>query len=405
MAGEPSLTGYLTPDPLTQLSDALEELGTPCELVLPTGRVRWFGDGAAKFRIVLRNDLPLQQSITDWSLARAYVNGDVDVEGDVIAALDLRDQLPFAVPVGQLLRLAADLLRPATVANTRAIDFHYSLGDDFYLTFLDSKYHFYSQCRFHAEDETLEQAAEHKLESMWDALNVRPGMRLLDIGGGWGGLAAYAGSRGVHVTSLTINQDSAEYMRRRIDSEQLPAEVLVEDILDHFPSEPYDHVVIFGVIEHVPNYRRFCQRVWGALKPGGRLYVDASATREKYATTAFTREYTWAGPHSCLIVQDLLEELLYHGFDVLNVRQDTHDYELTMRHWAERFDAAHAAVADRWTEEVYRAFRVFLWGGVHGFKTNRLQAYTVVAERREDAGPRPGNLRRLGHFLASAVSR
>jgi cyclopropane-fatty-acyl-phospholipid synthase len=405
MAGEPSLIGYLTPDPLTQLREALDELGTPCELVLPTGRVSSFGRGPAEFRIVLRNELPLRQPITDWSLARAYVNGDIDVEGDVIAALDLRDRLAFAVPVGQLLRLAADLLLPATVANTRAIDFHYSLGDDFYLTFLDSKYHFYSQCRFQSEDETLEQAAEHKLESMWSALDVQPGMRLLDIGGGWGGLAAYAGPRGVHVTSLTINNDSAEYMRRRIESERLPAEVRVEDILDHYPSEPYDHVVIFGVIEHVPNYRRFCQRVWGALAPGGRLYVDASATREKYATTAFTREYTWHGPHSCLIVQDLLEELLYHGFDVLNVRQDTHDYELTMRRWAERFDDAHPEVADRWTEEVYRAFRVFLWGGVHGFRTNRLQAYTVVAERREDAGPRPGNLRRLGHFVASAVSR
>ena len=80
--------------------------------------------------------------------------------------------------------------------------------------------------------------------------------------------------------------------------------------------------MIFGVIEHVPNYRRFCRRLWGALRPGGRLYVDASATREKYAATAFTREYTWAGPHSCLAVQDLIEELLFHGFDVLTVRQE-----------------------------------------------------------------------------------
>ena len=66
---------------------------------------------------------------------------------------------------------------------------------------------------------------------------------------------------------------------------------------------------------------------------------------------------------------------------------------------------AHGLIANRWSESVYRAFRIFLWGGVYGFRTNRLQAYSLVAERRSDPGPRPGNLRRLGHFLGSVVSR
>lgn len=403
--GNRSSPGYLAPDPLDQLIEALHELGVPCDLGLPDGRILSVGDGAPEFRLVLHNELPLSGSLTDLSLARAYVNGDLDVEGDVLSALGLRELIPFAVPVSQLVRLAADMLLPATVANERAIDFHYSLGDDFYLTFLDRKYHFYSQCRFHSEDETLEQAAEHKLENMWGALGLQPGMSLLDIGGGWGGLAAYASDRGVKVTSLTLTHESADYIRRRTSGGPHPAEVIIEDVLDHIPSAPYDHAVIFGVIEHIPNYRRFCRRIWGALAPGGRLYVDASATREKYAAAAFTREYTWRGPHSCLSLQDLIEELLFHGFDVLNVRQESRDYELTMRHWAERFDDAHRDIADRWSEEVYRAFRVFLWGGVYGFKTNRLQAYSLVAQRRVDAGPRPGNLRRLGHFLGSVVSR
>ena len=397
--------GYLTPAPLEQLTEALQELGTPCELVLPDGRVCPFGVGAAEFSVVLRNELPLSRPITDLSLAQAYVNGDIDVEGDVITALGLRDLLPFAVPVRQLLRLVGELLLPPTVANARAIEFHYSLGSDFYLTFLDHDYHFYSQCLFHSEHETLEQAAGHKFESMWSALGLQPGMRLLDIGGGWGPVPAHAGNRGVHVTSLTLTHDSADYMRRSTRDCAVPPEILVEDILDHYPREPYDHIAILGVIEHVPNYRRFCERAWAALRPGGRLYVDSSATREKHALTTFTRQYTWHGPHSCLALPDLVEELLFHGFEVLNVRQETHDYELTMRHWAQRFDAAHREIAERWSEELYRAFRVFLWGGVHGFKTNRLQAYTLVAERRADAGPRPGSLRRLAHFLASTVSR
>ena len=395
----------VTPRPLAELRSALCRLGVGSEMVLPNGEVQRFGQGPAAFRILLRNELPLAVPLSDFSLARAYVNGDIDVDGDLMSLLSLRELLHFDIPVSQILRLGADLLLPPTLANAQAIDFHYSLGDDFYLTFLDREYHFYSQCLFHSEHETLEQAAEHKLERMWHALALEPGMRLLDIGGGWGGLAAYAGERGVHVTSLTLTHDSAAYIRRRTRDLQAPADVLIEDVLGHFPRHPYDHAVIFGVIEHVPNYRRFCQRIWGALRPGGRLYVDASATREKYASSAFTREYTWRGPHSCLAVQDLIEELLFHGFDVLEVRQESHDYELTMGHWAKRFDAAHREVADRWSEEIYRAFRVFLWGGTYGFRTNRLQAYSLVAERRTDPGPRPGGLRRLAHFVASSVSR
>ena len=85
-----------------------------------------------------------------------------------------------------------------------------------------------------------------------------------------------------------------------------------------------------------------------------------------------------------------MEELLFHGFEVLSVRQDSRDYELTMTHWARRFDERAAALPSRWSEEIYRAFRVFLWGGVYGFRTNRLQAYSLVAERRADAGPTTG---------------
>jgi cyclopropane-fatty-acyl-phospholipid synthase len=300
--------------------------------------------------------------------------------------------------VGLLAELA--LLAPTT-ANARAIRRHYALGNDFYLKFLDDRYHFYSQCLFHQAGETLEQAAEHKLERMWAQLELRPGTRLLDIGGGWGGVAEYCGRRGVHVTSLTLSEDSAAFIRARSTASNLPCDVLVADLLEHEPREPYDHAVIFGVIEHIPTYRRFCRRVWSALKPGGRLYLDASATRQKYAASSFTRRYTWTGPHSCLALPDMVEELLFHGFDVLGVRHETRDYELTMRHWATRLDAAHATIAARWGEDVYRAFRIFLWGGSHAFATDRLQAYSLIAQRRPDHGPRPSAARRLGHFVLS----
>jgi cyclopropane-fatty-acyl-phospholipid synthase len=374
---------------------------------LPGGEIRSLGSGSPKFRLVLNNDRLPRTPLTEYQLARAYVEGDVDIDididgdGDAMTLYRLRDSLPSRISLWQAAHLALEFLLPPTCVNSRAINHHYTFGNELYLTFLDRRYHFYSHCLFQTDEEELEDAAEHKVEAMWNDLGLQPGMRLLDIGGGWGGVAAYCGARGVHVTSVTLTEESAAFIRERLVADGLPGEVLVEDVLNHRPSEPYDHAVIFGVIEHIPTYRRFCERAWDALVPGGRLYLDASATREKYAASPFTRHYTWRGPHSCLAVQDFVAELLFHGFHVLRLRQETRDYELTMRHWAQRLDDAHDVVAQRWGEHVYRAFRVFLWGGAHAFRTNRLQAYSLVAERSLDRGPRPGRLRRLGHYVLS----
>jgi cyclopropane-fatty-acyl-phospholipid synthase len=398
---------HLVPRQATQklteaLAKLLQEVGTSCELELPTGEVRRFGVNAPAFRVVFKNERALTIPLNEFSLGRAYIEGDLDLQGDMMALLDVRDVFRTGMTPAQLLRLLTQLfLRSPTWVNSRAIAYHYTFGDDFYLSFIDQRYRFYSHCVFHSDDETLEQAADHKLESMWNALQLRPGMRLLDIGAGWGGVTEYCGERGVHVTSLTLVEDSASYIRDLIKQKDLPGEVIVGDVLEHRPEQPYDHAVIYGVIEHIPNYRRFCERIWSALKPGGRLYLDASATKEKYAMSAFTRHYIWRGTHTFLALQDIIEELLFHGFEIVNVRRETHDYELTIRHWAERLDASHEKIAARWGEPLYRSFRVYLWAGSHAFKTNRLQAYHLVAERRTDPGPRPGSIRRFAHFLTS----
>jgi cyclopropane fatty-acyl-phospholipid synthase-like methyltransferase len=102
-----------------------------------------------------------------------------------------------------------------------------------------------------------------------------------------------------------------------------------------------------------------------------------------------------------MTLQDVIAELLYHGFEILEVTRETRDYELTMLEWAKRLDAAKDEVIARWGEEVYRAFRLFLWGGTHAFSTNALQAYHLVAERTAAPGPRPSTARRVVQFLAS----
>jgi cyclopropane-fatty-acyl-phospholipid synthase len=371
--------------------DLIGASGVPCEIVLPSGEVRRFGDAPPEFRIRTHSPLAFRRGLTELAIASAYVEGDYDIELDMLAAFDVRTRLVDRPPLGLLAGFwLARLLRPAIGENRFAIESHYTLGDEFYLSFIDRRWRFYSHGIFHHDGESIEAASEHKLERMYDALRLQPGMRLLDIGAGWGGVEEYCGERGVRVTGLTIAPDSHRYVSRLIERRSLPAEVRLEDFLTHRPREPYDAVVIYGVIEHIPNYRRFVRRVWDCLRPGGRLYVDASASRQKYAVSAFSRTYIWPGTHTFLCLQDLVRELLYHGMDVVEVKNETRDYELTMRQWAERFDRARDQIVARWGERTYRAFRIYLWGGSRAFAQDLMQAYSIVAERRAEPGPRPG---------------
>jgi cyclopropane-fatty-acyl-phospholipid synthase len=370
------------------------------EIETPSGERIRLGAREPRFKVKFLREHLLKLPQDEFSLGEAYVNGDIEIEGDMLGLLDARDHLSNRFRLRPWMRFAANLfLRSPLHVNQKAITDHYTLGNDFYTQFIDRAYRFYSHCIFESDDETLEEAAEHKLESMFRALDLGPGMRLLDIGAGWGGVFEYSSPRGVHVTSVTLVQDSRDYVTDLLRRKQLTGQVLVQDFLTHRPAEPYDAVVIYGVIEHIPYYRQFFERVWECLKPGGKIYIDASATKEKYDMSPFTRRYTWHGTHTFMCLQDVVQEALYAGFQIVEVKEESHDYELTMWHWARRLDENREKIVSGWSEELYRAFRMFLWGGCQAFKTDRLQAYHVVARRGPDPGPRPGRARRFFSFL------
>lgn len=155
----------------------------------------------------------------------------------------------------------------------------------------------------------------------------------------------------------------------------------------------------YGVIEHLPNYRKLFERAWECLKPGGKIYIDGSASKEKHGLAQFTQRYIWQGAHSCMCLQDAIQEALYHGFQVVEVKEESHDYELTMLNWAQRLDRNREKIVAGWGEELYRRFRVFFWGGVHAFRNDWIQAYHVVARRGANPGPRPGWGRRFKSFV------
>lgn len=336
------------------------------------------------FTIAVHNDAGLSAilSADENRIAEAYMAGALDLDGDMLALYGSRNSLRDRHP---LLHLWWVRLQPwlfGQVARDKEwIAQHYDYVEDFYLLFLDQRFRAYSQGIFADQNEALEDAIERKLEFALHSLRVKPGARVLDIGGGWGAFTQFAGKRNIQVTSLTISQQSELFLQRLINEHQLPCRVLREHFYEHQSPEPYDAIVNLGVTEHLPDYRRSLAHYHEMLRPGGRVYLDASACREKHDFSSFISRYIYPGNPTPMCLANYLAEVEGSPFEIVELQNDRRSYEWTAQRWAENLDRSREEIVRRWGEAHYRKFRLYLWGTAHAFATNLMSAYRLVLER------------------------
>jgi len=211
-----------------------------------------------------------------------------------------------------------------------------------------------------------------------DAIGVKPGDRVLEVGGGWGAFVEYAGKRGIEVTTLTLSRESERYLGDLIARENLPATVVRQHFLGYSSSQRYDAIVNMGVTEHLPDYKSSLRKYGELLNPGGSVYLDALAMRAKHDVSTFMSRYIYPGKSTPLLLHDYLRQVARSPFELIRVDDDRHNYHLTCKAWAQRLDAAREDVVRRWGEPVYRRFRLFLWGSAAGFDSGLVQAYRWV---------------------------
>ncbi|AWT43707.1 MULTISPECIES: SAM-dependent methyltransferase [Streptomyces] len=362
----------------------------------------------------------------ELGLARAWVAGELDVEGDLYTALDLLAGLVWergedARTLGEalrdpevraavrgLVRLAGPPLPPAPPeeemrrrrghlhtrrTDKRAISHHYDVGNDFYEIVLGPSM-VYSCAYWPDSDATLETAQRDKLELVCRKLALTPGQRLLDVGCGWGSMAVHAArEHGVSVVGITLSQEQAAYARKRAADEGLTdrIEIRVQDYRD-VRDGPYDAISSIGMAEHVgaDRYLEYAQNLYGLLAPGGRLLNHQIARRPQrdesaYDVDEFIDAYVF--PDGELQPVGTTVALLERaGFEVRDVESIREHYARTLRGWVANLEADWARAVELTSPGRARVWRLYMAASALSFERNRIGVNQVLAVKTPESG-------------------
>ena len=353
------------------------------DVTLLDGSEHRIGAGSPRFslKITHPHGLKALTSFDEGIIANAYIDGWFDVQGDLIEMYNLRRHLQDRHLFRWLWRFIAPLLLGQVAVNKSAISHHYERDHSFYLAFLDKEFRCYTQGVFESPNEPLTLAVRRKMVFILKQCGLKPGNEVLDVGVGWGSFAEYAARKGINVTGLTIAEQSLKFMQELTAEQDLPITTVLSDVLEFKSEKQFDAIVILGVMEHLPNYTEVLKCFDRLLKPGGRIFLDASAITRKYKLSSFITEHIYPGNHSFFVLHDFLEALASMPFDLKGVWDDRYSYYLTFAHWAQRFDSNRDFIIEKFGQADFRRFRLYLWGAAHCFLHNRLQCYRLVLEK------------------------
>ena len=405
-----------------------EVLGAP----LPLRLRAWDGSEAGPVGtpvLVIRSRRALHRMLWkpgELGLARAWVAGDIDVEGDLYEALarmapvvwqrngsepdrlSLLDRRIVGL-AGRVLALAGPALPPApppeeappsrgpqhTLRRDRkAISYHYDVGNDFYARVLGPSFVYSCAYWDDPDSTTLEQAQFAKLDLVCRKLALRPGQRLLDVGCGWGSMVLHAAEHyGVHAVGVTISAEQADLARKRVVDAGLTdrVEIRVQDYRQ-IDDGPYDAISSIGMAEHVGSaaYRTYAEQLYGLLRPGGRLLNHQIGRRpwddeNAYHIDEFIDRYVF--PDGELApVGSTVSALEQAGFEVRDLESIREHYALTLRAWVANLERNWAEAVRLVSPGRARVWRLYMAASALAFEQNGIGVNQVLAVRTAPGG-------------------
>ena len=334
-------------------------------------------DGPRSWDIQLHSPDVLERIVSRGSLGlgESYMDGDWDAERlDEFFTHLLRARLDREVkPLSLLLPVLRE--RVFNRQNPRRAwqvgERHYDLGNDFYQSMLGPSMTY--TCGYWKSADTLDQAQEAKLELICQKLRLKPGMRLLDIGCGWGGFMAYAAARhGVECVGVTVSREQAAFARQRHPDPRL--EFRLQDYRGI--EGQFDAIASIGMFEHVgkKNYRTFMRVVRSCLADDGVFLLQTIGKNERAGITdPWIEKYVFPNGEIPAInhISDAMDGLL--------VTEDLHnfgaDYDKTLMAWHSNFEAAWSRFADALGERFHRRWRYYLLSCAGAFRARDLQLW------------------------------
>lgn len=326
--------------------------------------------------------------------ATAYVEGDVDIDGNALEAMEVAARLcETSLPAK---RRHTRRSRHTREADRDDIAHHYDVSNDFYRAWLDAGM-VYSCAYFGDGRESLEAAQLRKIDHILTKIRLAPGERLLDIGCGWGSLAIRAArDYDAQVLGITLSKRQYELARQRI-AEAGVADRCEVKMLDYRDLDGrFDKITSVGMFEHVglKNLRAYFTRIHDLLEPHGVALnhgitsTDPDSRETPFGGGRFIDRYVFPNgelPHIGLV----LEVASAAGLEALDVENLRRHYALTVRHWLQRFEAAGARLIDMVGERHHRIWRAYLAGCAFGFSHNWIALHQVLVCKAGDADSIP----------------
>ncbi|MGH3732455.1 MAG: class I SAM-dependent methyltransferase [Acidimicrobiales bacterium] len=366
----------------------------------------------------------------ELGLARAYVAGDIEVDGDLDPLFELAPpplrQLLNATNLRSLLSVVgASALRPLTPPSIearprgaihskgrdrQAVTHHYDVSNRFYEMVLGPSMT-YSCAVFATPDDTLEQAQARKVDLVARKLNLQPGDRLLDIGCGWGAMGIHAARHfGARVVGVTLSEPQQRYAteQARLAGVGDLVEFRIQDFRD-INEGPFDAISSIGMAEHVgrkslPNYT---QIIWDLLRPGGRFLNHAigrpvSFTDDPQPSRAselnrqlqialgmrgpsktgsqFIERYVFPDGelHEVGTLVSMFES---HGFEVRHLESLREHYAITLRRWVDNLVKRFDEATDEVGAQRARVWRLYMAGSAVGFERHHLEIHQILSAR------------------------
>ena len=254
---------------------------------------------------------------------------------------------------------------------------HYDTGNDLFEKMLDPTMCY--SCGYWKDAATLEQAQIAKMDLVCRKAGLEKGMKVLDIGCGWGSLARHAvNNYQVEVTGITVSKEQKKLAEERCAD--LPIEFVLQDYRDLVGE--YDHILSVGMFEHVElkNYADYFAKCHELLKPGGRFVLHTIGTNRSHKMSdPWIKKYIFPGGKIPSLAQ--ISAALEKHFVVEDVQNFGPDYDRTLMSWRENFLANYESLKDRYDERFYRMWMYYLNVSAASFRARYNQLFQLVLSK------------------------